>query len=67
MAKLHIVTQEKVDNMDTCLYNNCHTSSFAWILTQRIKIIFDSYMGPCLSLIKYGTTHDNYFKKKMGK
>ena len=27
-----------------------------------IKIIFDSYMGPCLSPIKYGTTHDKYLK-----
>ena len=27
------------------------------------KIVFDSYMGPGLSPIKYGTAHDNYLKK----
>ena len=27
-----------------------------------IKKNFDSYMDPCLSLIKYGTIHDNYYK-----
>ena len=26
------------------------------------KIISDLYMGPYLSPIKYGTTHDNYLK-----
>ena len=25
-----------------------------------IKIIFDSYMGPCLSPITYGPTYNNY-------
>ena len=32
-----------------------------------IKIIFNSYMDPCLSLIKYGTNHDNYLNKKLVK
>ena len=27
-----------------------------------VKIIFDSYMGPCLLPIQYGTTRDNYLK-----
>ena len=62
MAKLHAVTSGKVENMDMCFYN-CHRWSFSRILTQMIKIIFDSYMGPCLSPIKYGTIHDNYLKQ----
>ena len=45
MAKFHAVTQKKVENIDMYFYN-CHRWSFSWILTQMIKIIFDSYMGP---------------------
>ena len=41
---------------------DCYRWSFSRILTQMIKTIFDSYIGPCLSPIKYGTTHDNYLK-----
>ena len=58
MAKLHAVIQEKVQNMDMCTI--VIDSVFSRILIQMIKIIFDSYVGPCLSPTKYGTTHDNY-------
>ena len=54
MAKVHAVTQENVENMDICFNYQ--------ILTQIVKVIFDSYMGPCLSTIKYGTIHDSYLK-----
>ena len=49
--------------MDMCFYNS-HRWSFLRILTQIIKLIFDSYMGPWLSPIEYGTAHDNYLKKQ---
>ena len=29
-----------------------------------VKIIFDLYMSPYLSLIEYAITHDNYLKRK---
>ena len=40
----------------------CHRWSFSRILTQMIEIIFDSYIGPCLSPIEYSTTHDSCLK-----
>ena len=61
MAKLHAVTSEKVVNMVMCFYN-CHRWSFSQILTQMIAIIFCSYMGPCLSPIKYDPMQDYYLK-----
>ena len=54
MEKLQTVTQEIVENMDMC-FDNCHRWSFLRILMQMIKMIFVSYMGPCLSPIKYST------------
>ena len=59
IAKLHAVTQEKVGNIDLCFYS-CR--SFLRILTQMIKIIFDSYTGPCLSPIKYGKPIFKFYK-----
>ena len=61
MTKLHAVTQEKVENMDMCFYN-CHRWSLSRNVTKIIKIIFYPYMGLGLSLIRYGTTHDNYLQ-----
>ena len=61
MVKLHAETQEKVENMNMS-FKNCHRWRFSQILTQINKIIFDLYMGPGLSPIKYGTAHDNYLK-----
>ena len=62
LAKLHSVIQKKVKDMVMCFYNFYTWSFFSRILTQMIKIVFDSYMSPYLSPIKYGTTHDNYLK-----
>ena len=42
----------------------CHRWTFSQILTQMNKIIYDSYMLPRLSAIKYDITQDNYLKKK---
>ena len=41
----------------------CHRWRFWRILKQMIQIMIDLYMGPCLSPIKYGTTHGNHLNQ----